>query len=31
MSENQFRLAMCQIRTETDRGATMEKAERMVR
>ena len=31
MSENKFRLAMCQIRTETDRKATMEKAERMVR
>ena len=31
MSENKFRLAMCQIRTETDRKATMEKVERMVR
>ena len=31
MSENKFRLALCQIRTETDREATMKKAERMVR
>lgn len=30
MSKNQFRLALCQIRTETDRAATMEKAARMV-
>ncbi len=30
MSENQFKLALCQIRTETDREATMKKAEHMV-
>lgn len=31
MSEKKFKLALCQIRTETDREATMRKAERMVR
>ena len=31
MSENKFRLALCQIRTEIDREATMKKAEEMVR
>ena len=31
MSENKFRLALCQIRTETDRETTMKKAEEMVR
>lgn len=31
MSEKNFKLALCQIRTETDRETTMRKAERMVR